>query len=240
MTDKLAVYYKNALKRASSITASPLAKGINPVDLYHPFLSRRTLFTSGDAVITAEWGAGFYIDSVCLADCEFTQARVTVQHDGAVLYDGWHYSRWENSVFALPSALPCDRLTVRIYGALNIGVGWMFAGLRTLFPRFQAAPDTGREVTGNAERTENGQVYGLKRPVLETLSVSFARIDIETRRDMAEFIDAVQYTEPHMVEAYNAEEWPPLYASLTEAGGFKKRDESGFYFDTAMAWTEAG
>jgi hypothetical protein len=56
---------------------------------------------------------------------------------------------------------------------------------------------------------------------------------------MAEYIDAVQYVEPHLVEAYNAEEWPPLYGVLTDAGGFKKRDEAGFYFDTSMAWKEA-
>jgi hypothetical protein len=239
MTDKLIVYYKNALKTAVNIEASPLEQGIDPVDLYHPFLSRRAAFTSNTASIKVIWGAGNYIDSICLADCFFTQARVTVKHGGATQYDGWMYPRGKHSAFALPSITPCDELTVTIYGGVPVSVGWMFAGLRTLFPRFQVKPKTGREVSGNAERTENAQVYGLKRPVLETLEVSFARIDIDTRREMTEYIDAVQFVEPHLIEAYNADVWPPLYGALTSAGDFPKRDGAGFYFDTSMAWREA-
>jgi hypothetical protein len=239
MTDKLAVYYKNALKEAAFITASPLAEGFEPRDLYHPFLSRRVLFTSNTAVISAGWGEGCYVDSVCLADCSFTQARITVKHEGAVAYSGWFYPLWKNSTFALPAIMPCGELTLEIYGGEVISAGWMFAGLRTLFPRFNSAPSTGREAAGSGERTEGGQVYGLKRPGLETLDVSFKRIDSRTRRDMTEYIEAVQYVEPHMVEAYNAEEWPPMYAALTDAGDFPKRDEAGFYFDTSMAWREA-
>jgi hypothetical protein len=239
LTDKLAVYYKNALKTAVNIEAAPLEDGINTIDLYDAFLSRRAAFASNTATITVTWGAGNHIDSVCLADCFFTQARVTVKRSGAVMYDGWMYPQGKHSAFALPSITPCDELTVTIYGGAAISVGWMFAGLRTLFPRFQVKPKTGREVCGSAERTENGQVYGLKWPPLETLEVSFARIDIETRRDMAEYIEAVQFVEPHLIEAYNAELWPLLYGALTSAGDFSKRDEAGFYFDTSMAWKEA-
>jgi hypothetical protein len=239
MTDKFVVYYRNALKNAALIEAEPLVEGINPIDLYHPFLSRGVTFTAETALITARWGAENFIDSVCLADCAFTQARVTVKQQGDTLFAGWMYPQGKNSAFTLPSVLPCDDLTVEIFRNAAVSVGWMFAGLRTLFPRFQVTPKTGREVTGNAERTEGGQVYGLKWPVLETLEVSFARIDRDTRREMAEYIDAVQYVEPHMIEAYNTEGWPPLYGVLTGAGDFPKRDEAGFYFDTTMAWKEA-
>jgi hypothetical protein len=239
MTDKLAVYYKNALKTAVNIDAAPLEAGINPIDLYDAFLSRRVAFTSNTALITVTWGAGNYIDSVCLADCFFTQARVTVKRGGAVQYDGWMYPQGRHSAFALPSIMPCDDLAVEIHSGAAVSVGWMFAGLRTLFPRFQVKPKTGHEVGGSAERTENGQVFGLKWPIMETLEVSFARLDIETRRDMTEYIEAVQFVEPHLIEAYNAEVWPLLYGALTSAGDFSKRDDAGFYFDTSMAWKEA-
>jgi hypothetical protein len=239
MTGKLAVYYKNALKTARLIEAAPLTTGQTPSDIYDPFLSRPLIFTSGEAVITAKWGDGNYIDSVCLADCAFTQAKVTVRHDGGTLFADWMYPQGKHSAFALPSILPCDELRVEIYGGGGISAGWMFAGLRTLFPRFQINPKMGREVTGGAERTDTGQVYGLKWPTLETLEVSFARIDRETRREMVEYIGAVQFTEPHLIEAYSPEEWPLLYGALTAAGDFQKRDEPGFYFDTSMSWKEA-
>ncbi|MDR3355611.1 MAG: hypothetical protein LBO04_00275 [Spirochaetaceae bacterium] len=240
MTDRFAVYYRNALKNAAAIEAAPLEEGVDPADLYHPFLSRRVYFTAAEAVITASWGAGNFIDSVCLAACVFTQARITVKEQGETLFSGWMYPQGKNSAFTLPSIMPCDELTVEIFAGAPVSVGWMFAGLRTLFPRFQIAPKTGLEVTGSAERTEGGQVYGLKRPTLETLDVSFARIDRDTRRAMAEYIDAVQFVEPHLIEAYNAEVWPLLYGVLTGAGDFSKRDGPGFYFDTTMAWKEAG
>lgn len=239
MTDRLVIYYKNALKDAALINAEPLVAGMNPVDLYHPFLSRCVTFTAGTARIQARWGADNFIDSVCLAACLFTQARITVKRGGAVMYDGWVYPQGKNSAFSLPSILPCEELTVEIYAASAVSVGWMFAGLRTLFPRFQTAPKTVREVTGSAERTENGQVYGLKQPVLGTFEASFARIDKATLRAMEEYINAVQYVEPHLIEPYNTEEWPPLYGVLTGAGDFPKRDEPGFYFDTTLAWKEA-
>ncbi|MDR2658766.1 MAG: hypothetical protein LBC27_02090 [Spirochaetaceae bacterium] len=239
MTDRLVVYYKNALKTAVNIEASPLAEGIDPADLYHPFLSRRVYFTSPDVLISVAWGAENFIDSVCLVDCAFTQARITVKRQGAAVFDGWMYPQGKNSAFTLPEITPCDELTAEIHGATAVSVSWMFAGLRTLFPRFQVKPKTVFEVTGSAERTENGQVYGLKRPILETLEVSFARIDIRTRREMIGYIEAVQFVEPHLIEAYNTEIWPLLYGVLTGAGDFQKRSDAGFYFDTTMAWQEA-
>jgi hypothetical protein len=239
MTDKFVVYYKNALVTAASLQASPLETGIEPGDLRHPFLSRRVFFTATAATIIATWGTGNYIDSVCLVDCAFTQARITVKQQGNTLFSGWMYPQGKNSTFTLPGVTACDELTVEIHGSAAISVGWMFAGLRTLFPRFQVQPKTGREVSGSADRTENGQVYGLKWPVFETLEVSFARIDMDARRAMMEFIETVQFVEPHLVEAYNTEVWPLLYGVLTSAGDFSKRDEAGFYFDTTMAWKEA-
>jgi hypothetical protein len=239
MTDKLAVYYRNALPDAAYIEASPLLEGINPIDLYHPFLSRRVVFSADEAVITATWGAGSHIDSVCLAECAFTQARITVRRQGEAVFEGWMYPQGRHSAFTLPEILPCEELAVEIYGGGPVSVGWMFAGLRTLFPRFQVSPKTALEVTGDGEWTENGQVYGLKRPVTRSLEVSFGRIDMETRRVMEEYIEAVQYVEPHLIEAYNTEAWPLLYGALTAAGDFPKRDEAGFYFDTTMAWKEA-
>jgi hypothetical protein len=239
MKDNLAVYYKNALKTAYRIQADTVVAGTQAEDLYHPFLSRAVKFDSNAAAITVTWGAGNFIDSVCLAGCAFTQARVTVKHQNETLFAGWMYPQGKNSAFILPSILPCDTLAVEIFDSSPVSVGWMFAGIRTLFPRFQTAPKTGREVTGSAERTDGGQVYGLKMPVLETLEVSFARVNLETRREMAEYIDAAQYMEPHLIEAYNTERWPLLYGVLTSAGDFQKRDEAGFYFDTAMAWKEA-
>jgi hypothetical protein len=239
MTDKLVVYYRNALKNTTIIEAEPLVEGITPIDLYDPFLSRRVTFTADSALVRAQWGVGNYIDSVCLVDCVFTQARVTVKEQAETLFTGWMYPQGSNSAFTLPSITPCDDLTVEIYGGVNIGIGWMFAGLRTLFPRFQVAPKTALEVTGSGERTENGQVYGLKWPVLKTLEVSFARIDGKARQAMADFIEDVQYVEPHLIEAYNTEVWPLLYGVLTGGGDFTKRDDAGFYFDTTLAWKEA-
>jgi hypothetical protein len=238
MTDHLVVYYKNALKTAMLIEAAPLVTGVSPQDVYDPFLSRPLVFTSPEAAITAKWGVGNYIDSVCLADCLFTQAKITVKQQGAAVFTGWKYPQGKHSAFALPSILPCDELAVEIYGGGNISLGWMFAGLRTLFPRFQVKPKTGLEVTGSAARTETGQVHGIKRVTLKTLEAAFARVNRDERRQMEEYIDTVQYIEPHLVEAYNPEEWPLLYGVLTSAGDFPKRDEPGFYFDTSMAWKE--
>ena len=114
MTDRFAVYYKNALKDAALIEAGPLVEGINPVDLYHPFLSRGVTFTADTALIRARWGAGNFIDSVCLADCVFTQALVTVKRQEEAVFTGWMYPQGKNSAFALPSILPCDDLSVEI------------------------------------------------------------------------------------------------------------------------------
>jgi hypothetical protein len=218
MTDKLVVYYRNALKNAAVIEAEPLEEGVEPSDLFHPFLSRRVYFTAQTAVITCRWGAGNYMDSVCLADCAFTQARITVKRQAETLFTGWMYPQGKNSAFTLPSIMPCDELTVEIYGGETISIGWMFAGLRTLFPRFQVAPKTAFELTGSGERTENGQVYGLKWPVIETIEVSFARIDRDTRRMMTDYINAVQYVELG-IDGATLEDWQTFILRTTIQGG---------------------
>ena len=130
-------------------------------------------------------------------------------------------------------------LEVTLYGSRNIEIGYMFAGERLELPRFIVKPDMSLQVNGKAEITDNQQVSGLKWPSVETLSVSFENIDSRDRLKMIEYINYVQFVEPHIVEAYDPLEHPPLYGALTEAGSFLKRNRAGFYYDTKLSWREA-
>ena len=239
-TGSMGVYYRNALRQAASLSASPLAEGFWAQDLHHPFLSRQVDFTPGNAVISVEWGAGNYLDTVALVECRFTQTRVRVTHQGAVLFTGdYDYTGGGIGIFPLPERFPCTRLEVTISSGEPVSIGYLYAGVRTAFPRFRPGPGMGLEVTGEAEWTARGAVYGLTWPVLHVFQAAFERIDRETRREMEAYIAAVQYTVPHLVEPYDPREYPPLYGALTEAGNFTKREENGFYFDTALSWREA-
>jgi hypothetical protein len=240
MKDAMYVYYDNHLRASASLTASPLASGYTPGDLYHPFLARDVLFTGNTATITATWGAGNYLDAVALCAAAFSQAQITIKNSaGTTVFTGTLNYSGPVTVFRLPQAIQTSSLQIIVYAAAPVDIGYLFAGLRTEFPRFIVKPSSGLAVTGKAESTDNGQVYGLKRPVLRTLSVAWENIDDDTRRRMEEYISAVQFVEPHIIEPYDTPEFPPLYGALTEGGSFPKRDRPGFWYDTNMSWTEA-
>jgi hypothetical protein len=52
-------------------------------------------------------------------------------------------------------------------------------------------------------------------------------------------IDTVQYVQPHLVEPYESPEYQPLYATLTDAGGFDKEDNPEFRWNSALSYMEA-
>jgi hypothetical protein len=238
--DRFFVYYRNALKSAA-LSASPVEAGFLTADLAHPFLSRRLAFSAPEALIAASWGAGVFLDALALADCRFTQARVVAAAGpGEPLLDRWWYPQGAGvNIFRFPGALPCGELRLELYGDEPLSAGYLFAGMGTAFPRFSPGPGMSLEVSGGAERTARGQVYGLSWPAAETFSASFPGVGAADRRAMEDYIRAVGYAVPHVIEPYDPGVYPPLYAALTEAGSFKKRSENGFFYDTSMAWKEA-
>jgi hypothetical protein len=240
-TESMGVYYRNALRETVSLTATPLAPGYIAPDLTHPSLARQVVFPSGTGEITATWGVGNYLDTVALVDCRFTQAQIRVYCTGLPTVTRDYYSTGGGiGIFNLPESMPCTRLEVQIMnGGGPLSIGYVYAGMRTAFPRFRPGPGMGLEITGGAEWTARGAVHGLSWPVLRSFNAAFERIDRETRWEMEAYIMAVQYTVPHLIEPYDPQEYPPLYGALTQAGEFTKRAENGFYFDTAMSWREA-
>jgi hypothetical protein len=234
------VYYDNQLKTAATLAASPLVSGYVAADLHHPFLARDVLFTSNTAIITATWGPDNYLDSLALCDCDFNQAQVTIlDQGGETVFFGTINTAGRVTIFRLPRAIQASHLEVVIYSSVPVDIGLLYTGMRTEFPRFLVQPDAGFSVTGEAETTANGQVYGLKWPVLRTFSAAWENIDNDARRRMEEFITTVQYVESHIIEPYDTAEFPPLYAVLTDGGSFPKRDRAGFWFNTNMSWREA-
>jgi hypothetical protein len=237
------IYYRNALRAAAAFDAQPLTPGFILSDIYDPFLSRQLDFTSGEVSVTASWGVGNYIDSIATAGCRFTQGRVKLFNQGDIALERDLYAVYGHGggvdVFPLYGMYHCTGMELTLYGPEALQIGYLFAGLRTALPRFRPGPDTALDVTGEAGKTKNGQAYGLRWPSLHTFSASFDRVGMGARRVMEDYINAVQYVIPHIIEPYSPEKYPPLYAALTKAGGFKKRDEAGFYFDTAMSWEES-
>jgi len=120
----------------------------------------------------------------------------------------------------------------------NLEVGILFVGRRIELPLFNIGFKYKLNVNSKAERTRYGVVYGSKKSSLKSFEVSFSDVDNSRRLVMEDYIDTVQYVQPHLVEPYETPEYPPVYATLTDAGGFDK-DEHGFRWNTALSYMEA-
>jgi hypothetical protein len=235
------VYIDNVLRQAlpDSLSVSNLDPAYHASSLYDTILSNNVLCTGTVSTISAAWGVNVFADSIALLDCNWTIGHLTVASQGETVYDADIVSLGANTVIKLPRIVMITALTLSLeaIGALSVGILW--AGVKTAFPLFQAGFKHKPNILSKADRTRYGIVYGVKRTALKSFEISFADLDNHKRLLLEEYIEAVQFTEPHLVEPYEAGEFPPVYATLDGSGGFTKQ-KNGFTWDGfSLSYMEA-
>jgi len=234
------VYVENILPLAQSLTAASMKDGYAADTLHDEVLSNGIVCTGNNTVIEAAWVINCYADTIAILGSNWTIGRLTVVSQGVpVVNDREITSRGKHTIIKLPQLYMVTGIILELNTAENnLEVGILFVGRRTELPLFNIGFKYKLNVNSTAERTRYGVVYGTKKSSLRSFEVSFSDVDNSRRLVMEDYIDTVQYVQPHLVEPYESPEYPPIYATLTDAGGFDK-DFYGFRWDTALSYMEA-
>jgi hypothetical protein len=237
------VYVENILKNAASISVTNAAPYYTADMLYDEALSNSVVFTQQYAAIEVKWGLNQLADTVAVLGSNFNLARLSVyRSDGTDLFYKDIVSSGEHTIIKLPEERMMTNLTFRVLSTLkgqNLEMGILFVGRRIELPLFDIGFKYKLNVNSKAERTRWGIAYGSKKPCLRSFDVAFTGIDNQRRSVMEEYIDAVQYVRPHLVEPYESPEFPPVYATLADAGGFDSKDDTMFRWNSALSYMEA-
>lgn len=245
MRDTFDIYYKNEIKN-SEFYATNVILGYDISDIIHPFLMRIVKFSTNETRIDFVWDEIVQLNSLVLIESNATELELILRHNddpsssdergawiplekGGIRIVSLDDGKYKSATLFLSTDEP------------ELEISNVFIGTVLHLSRFVVQPSLNLEINGKGSFTPNGNVYGLQWQSLRTLSVAFSRIGLNEYNKMNEFIDAVQYTIPHIIVPYDYDEQKikPLYAALTKAGDFKQRDENGFWFDTAMDWKES-
>jgi hypothetical protein len=232
-------YIDNVLKQAVSLALSDLAPAYEASSLYDPILSNNALCAGPSAAITASWGLNIFADSIAILDCNWTIGHITVVSQGTIAYDADIVSRGKNTIIKLPDLVMITGLTLDLEAVDALSIGILWVGVKTAFPLFQVGFKYKPNILSKASRTKYGIAYGVKQTPLKSFELSFQDLDNQKRLTLEEYIEMVQFVEPHLVEPYEASGFPPLYATLEDSGGFTKQ-KTGFRWDGfSLSYMEA-
>ena len=234
----MTVYFGNILKHCTSLACTELEESFLASALHDETLSNHAEFKNGKAKITAEWGLNRFADTVALLGSNWATGRLRVESGGAAVYDSPVASGGRNSIIRLPGLFMVSEMELELESVGKLEIGILYAGRGLRLPLFCEGFKYGLNANGKAERTAYGAVYGRKLPPLRTFEMAFSGIDNAQKAAMEEYIDAVQYVVPHLVEPYGSGIFPPLYATLTAAGSFEKQS-GGFLWNTSLQYMEA-
>jgi len=232
------VYVENILSKAS-LTVADMEIGYTENMLHDEVLSNSVVCSGNNTVIDAAWGLNHYADAVAILGSNWTVGRLVVVSQGTTVFDEPITSKGGNTIIKLPELYMVSGVTLELNAVEKLEIGILFVGRRIELPLFNIGFKYNLNVNSKAERTRYGVVYGSKKTSLRSFEVSFSDVDNDRRAVMEEYIDTVQYVQPHLVEPYESPEFPPIYAALTDAGGFDKDKDRGFRWDTALSYMEA-
>ena len=229
-------YVCNILENAK-VDASPLVNGYQKPLLYDEVLSNLVPFSGPVAAIEAKWGLNYYADTVALLGCNWIDGSLKIVSQGETVFNEEIRSKGINTLIKLPELFMVSELILELRSMENIEIGLLFIGKKIELPLFANTLKYKFNVNSKAARTGAGRVYGLKKPSLRSFDISIYDIDNSDRLKLEAYIDEVQFVKPHIVELYEADEFPPLYATLTDAGASDKLPD--FRWNTALKYMEA-
>ena len=233
------VYIENILERANPLTVTNMVGGFVMQALHDDALSNNITFAGTSTTINAEWGLNHFADSIAILGSNWTTGILTIWSQGAIVFDRRITSKGKNTIIKLSDTFMISRIALNLSSIDPLEIGILFVGRRVALPLFNVGMRYRLNITSRAERTRYGKVYGIMRPPLRSFEVTFSDIDNSRRLAMEEYIESVQFVKPHIVEPYEADEFLPLYATLTDAGEFDKQKEGGFIWNTALSYMEA-
>jgi len=237
----MTVYVENILTKSSSLAATNKAAAYSADMLCDEVLSNGVVFEGPSTEIAASWGINQFADAIAILDSNWMIGRLVVVSQGVTVYDKTIASQGKHTIIKLPEMFMVSSisLVLNAHKKETLEIGILFVGRRIKLPLFNIGLKYRLNVNSKAERTRYGIVYGSKKTSLRSFEVTFADIDNSRRQVMEEYIDAVQYVQPHLVEPYETAEYPPLYATLADAGGFGKEDAPEFHWSSALSYMEA-
>lgn len=205
-------------------------------------LSNGIVFAGPSTVIAASWELNHFADTVAILGSNWMTGRLVVKSQGATVFDKIITSKGKHTIIKLPELFMVSSISLELSAhehEKTLKVGIIFVGRRMELPLFNVGFKYRLNVNSTAERTRYGVVYGSKKSSLRSFEVTFSDIDNSRRYVMEEYIDTVQYVQPHLVEPYETAEYPPVYATLTDAGGFDREDDQAFRWNSALSYMEA-
>jgi hypothetical protein len=246
------VYVENILAKTlrDTLTATNKAAAYSVDMLYDEVLSNAVVFSGPSTKIAASWGLNQFADTVAILDSNWMTGRLAVVSQGETVFDKTITARGKHTIIKLPEMVMVSSISLELNAHeydKKLKVGILFVGRRIELPLFNVGFKYKLNVNSKGERTRYGIVYGSKKSSLRSFDVTFTDIDNSRRQVMEEYVDTVQYVQPHLVEPYESPEFQPLYATLTDAGGFDrennsgfdKEDNPGFRWSSALSYMEA-
>jgi hypothetical protein len=225
----------NELKKADPVDVSNLTGAYSASLLYNDIGFDGILCTGTQAKITAEWKSGTFFDSIALLSSNFVNAEAALVFNDNTT---WSKSYAREPIFYLGNKKSVKKLTLTVYANTPVIIGEMFCSPVWELPLFKIQPSYEYKSTGAVEWADTGAVYGTSKIRQKTMSVIFERITNEQRLLLEEYIDIADVFNPHIIAPYDAPEFAPFFGVLEDHGGFAKRNENGFFWDTQLSWRE--
>ncbi|MCL2805271.1 MAG: hypothetical protein FWD26_04970 [Treponema sp.] len=229
------IYYKN---EQAELSGDDPVVGSSLYNIYDPMLELTAIFSKNNIKITGDYGINsVLVDSLCIGYTNAFRYELTTQEGSCsgLIND-------KITIFNFDEILFINGFKLILESTENLYLGYLFLGCKTLLPRFEAGPETGKILFSESSRSFGGQVFGVRRKTLNSFSASFPRISTEEKKIITEYVDAVLNIEPHIIDPYPdaREEFPPMYSTLNVSDvSLPKRNENGFYYSSSLSWQEA-
>jgi len=228
------IYYRN---EKAVLSSKNITTGTYLENVYDPTFELTVMFDVNTATITGDYGLGAAaVDSLCIG---YTNAHryklVSPAYPAGLIKDRITIHNFKKTLYI-------NKFELTLEGTEPLYLGHLFLGMKTVLPRFETGPETGKTLFSDSSRSFGGQVFGVRRKTLNSFSANFPRIDSKERQTLLDYIEAVLNIEPHIIDPYYEahDNFPPMYATLnTGEISMPKLKENGFYYSTSLSWQEA-
>jgi hypothetical protein len=228
------VFYRNS---KAALKETPGKTGSNVNNVYDSMLELLAEFPDPIVAIEGAYDNITAVDSLCLGNTNAVKFSLATR-EGTWTGD----IQGRITILDFPRTAFIDSFKLVLEGDDPLYLGYLYLGQKTVLPRFAVGPETGIALNSEASRSFGGQVFGMKREPLDSLSVQFPRITLAESEAIKQYVRNVQNIEPHIIDPYPEArgKFPPMYAVLdTDGVSLPKRAENGFYYSGSLAWKEA-
>jgi hypothetical protein len=235
------VCYDNLVESAVVLALTNLQNDSFVEYLYDPYLELACFCTATTAVLTGSWEDAHDITAFAIGYHSAEFARVILKDiNGDEIYNQLHTLEDNDSIYYITKVQGVFSFEIQFSSGELIYIGYLFFGEYLELPRFVSLPKFPFQLRSSSSKSLGGQVSGVMATPIRGAAISWRRMSNEKRKELYEYLTAVQTAKAHMIDLYPEahDQEAPFYAHVTEFEDAEK-EVGGWYFNLSIKYEEA-